>query len=111
NREFLNPESLNPESLNRESLNPESLNRGSLNPESLNRGSLNRYVRGTKCANSSGTMANKLEELPIYSKVVAFWIAVNATLENPKLRCDCDLHEQISRANDSMPSNMVEGFE
>jgi len=56
-------------------------------------------------------MANKLEELPIYPKVVAFWNAVNATLETPKLRRDCDLHEQISRANDSIPSNMVEGFE
>jgi four helix bundle protein len=56
-------------------------------------------------------MANKLEELPIYPKVEAFWIAVNATLENSKLKRDCDLHEQISRANDSIPSNMVEGFE
>jgi four helix bundle protein len=56
-------------------------------------------------------MANKLEELPIYPKVVAFWNAVNATLEGPKLRRNSDAYEQISRANDSIPSNMIEGFE
>jgi four helix bundle protein len=56
-------------------------------------------------------MANKLEELPIYPKVVAFWSAVNATLEGPKLRRNDDAYDQISRANDSIPSNMVEGFE
>src|SRR5262245_35539485 len=56
-------------------------------------------------------MANKIEELPIYPKVVAFWNAVNATLEGPKLRRNGDAYEQISRANDSIPSNMVEGFE
>jgi four helix bundle protein len=56
-------------------------------------------------------MAPKLEDLPIYSKVVAFWDAVNALLDNPRLCRDRDLHGQISRANDSIPSNMVEGFE
>ena len=56
-------------------------------------------------------MAHKLEELPIYSKGVEFWSAVNALLDKPKLRNDRDLHGQISRANDSIPSNMVEGFE
>ena len=56
-------------------------------------------------------MAHKLEELPIYHKAEAFWSAVNATLDSPKLRSDGDLHKQISKANDSMTANMVEGFE
>jgi len=56
-------------------------------------------------------MAHKLEELPIYVKGVEFWQAVNALLDKPRLRNDRDLHGQISRANDSIPSNMVEGFE
>ncbi len=56
-------------------------------------------------------MADKIEELPIYPKVIAFWVAVNALLEKPRLRSDRDLHGQISRANSSIPSNMVEGFE
>jgi four helix bundle protein len=56
-------------------------------------------------------MARKLEELPIYTKAVAFWSAVNATLDNPRLRNDRRLHDQISGANDSITSNMVEGFE
>jgi len=56
-------------------------------------------------------MARKLEELPIYEKAVAFWVAVNETLENPRLRRDRKLHDQISDANDSITSNMVEGFE
>jgi four helix bundle protein len=57
------------------------------------------------------SMANTLEELPIYAKVTEFWSAVNALLERPKLRKDRHLHDQISRANNSIPSNMVEGFE
>jgi four helix bundle protein len=56
-------------------------------------------------------MAHKIEDLPIHAKVMAFWNAVNALLETPRLRSNRDLHEQISRANDSIPSNMVEGFE
>ena len=56
-------------------------------------------------------MAHKIEELPIYVKGVKFWKAVNALLDKPRLRNDRDLHGQISRANDSIPSNMVEGFE
>lgn len=56
-------------------------------------------------------MANKLEELPIYLKAKGFWIAVNAILERPRVRKDGDLHDQLSRASDSIPSNMVEGFE
>ncbi len=56
-------------------------------------------------------MANKIEELPIYHKAVEFWSAVNAILESPTLRRNRRLHEQISEANDSITSNMVEGFE
>ena len=57
------------------------------------------------------SMANKLEDLPIYHKAVAFWSAVNAILESPRLRKDRRLHEQIADANDSITSNIVEGFE
>jgi four helix bundle protein len=56
-------------------------------------------------------MANKLEELPIYHKAEAFWSAVNAILESPRLRKDRRLYEQIAEANNSITSNMVEGFE
>jgi len=56
-------------------------------------------------------MAHKLEELPIYEEVKKFWRAVNAILEKPRVRSDCDLHRQLSRASDSIGSNMVEGFE
>jgi four helix bundle protein len=56
-------------------------------------------------------MAHHIEELPIYAKVVEFWSAVNALLDKPRVRNNRDLHGQISRANDSIPSNMVEGFE
>jgi four helix bundle protein len=60
---------------------------------------------------SAVAMAHKIDELPIYSKVVEFWGAVNALLDRPRLRNDGDLYDQISRANESIPSNMVEGFE
>jgi four helix bundle protein len=57
------------------------------------------------------TMAKRIEDLPIYQKVMEFWLAVNALLEKPTLSKDRDLLGQISRANDSISSNMVEGFE
>jgi len=47
----------------------------------------------------------------VYHKAVAFWSAVNAILESPRLRKDRRLHEQIADANDSITSNIVEGFE
>ena len=56
-------------------------------------------------------MANKLQELPIYHKAEGFWSAVNAILESPRLRKDRRLCEQIADANNSITSNMVEGFE
>ena len=56
-------------------------------------------------------MANTLEELPLYQKVLEFWDAVTAILTTPKLRRDRKLWEQIQDANDSIDSNMKEGFE
>ena len=56
-------------------------------------------------------MAKKIEDLPIHSKVEEFWRAINAILDLPEVRRDSDLHDEISRANESVPSNMVEGFE
>ena len=56
-------------------------------------------------------MAKRLEDLPIYSKAVDFCGAVIAILERPGWRRFRKLHEQISEANDSIMSNMREGFE
>ena len=56
-------------------------------------------------------MAKKLEELPIYSKAEEFCVAIDALLERPSMCRDRDLHRQITRANDSILSNMQEGFE
>jgi four helix bundle protein len=56
-------------------------------------------------------MAKRIEALPIYSKVNEFWSAVNAILDLPTVRRDSDLHDEMSRANESIGSNMVEGFE
>jgi four helix bundle protein len=56
-------------------------------------------------------MARKIEDLPIFSRVEHFWSAINAILDKPLVRRDSDLHDQLSRANESVPSNMVEGFE
>lgn len=56
-------------------------------------------------------MAKKIEDLPIHSKIDEFWAAINAILDLPAVRKDFDLHNELSRANESVPSNMVEGFE
>lgn len=56
-------------------------------------------------------VAKRIEDLPIHAKVDQFWSAVNAILDLPAVRRDCDLHDQIARANESIGSNMVEGFE
>ena len=56
-------------------------------------------------------MAKKIEELPVFQKALEFCVAVTAILERPGLRKDRDLSNQISEANDSIPSNMREGFE
>ena len=47
----------------------------------------------------------------IYSDVDEFWSVVSAILDRPAVRKDSDLHDQISRANESIGSNMVEGFD
>ena len=56
-------------------------------------------------------MANTLEELPIYDAVRRFWDAVTDILQTSALRRDRDLYDQIADANDSIDSNMKEGFE
>jgi four helix bundle protein len=56
-------------------------------------------------------MANTLEELPIYSKAQELWRAVSATLKSPRLVRNQSLWKQIDEANDSIISNMQEGFE
>jgi four helix bundle protein len=56
-------------------------------------------------------MARRIEDLPIHSKVDEFWNAVNALLDRPAFRKDSDLSDEISRANESIGSNLVEGFE
>jgi four helix bundle protein len=56
-------------------------------------------------------MAKRLEDLPIYPKAKAFWSAVSAILKNPRLIRNQRLWKQIDDANDSVISNMEEGFE
>lgn len=56
-------------------------------------------------------MANTLEELPVYSKAQELWHAVSAILKNPRLVRNQTLWKQIDSANDSIVSNMEEGFE
>jgi four helix bundle protein len=56
-------------------------------------------------------MARRIEDLPIHSKIEEFWSAINAILDLPAVRKDCDLHDELSRANESVGSNLVEGFE
>jgi four helix bundle protein len=56
-------------------------------------------------------MARTLEELPLYSKVLEFWDAVSAILEHSQVRRNRRLFDQIDSANDSIDSNMKEGFQ
>jgi four helix bundle protein len=56
-------------------------------------------------------MVKKLEELPVYSKAQELWRAVSAILKNPRLIRNQRLWRQIDDANDSITSNMEEGFE
>jgi four helix bundle protein len=56
-------------------------------------------------------MAKKIEELPVFLKATALWEAVNAILQRPSLRRNRRMWNQISDANDSITSNMREGFE
>ncbi|HYT76177.1 MAG TPA: four helix bundle protein [Vicinamibacterales bacterium] len=56
-------------------------------------------------------MAQKLEELRVYQTAMDFWRSVKPILDRPAYRKDCDLHKQTSEANDSIASNIAEGFE
>ena len=56
-------------------------------------------------------MARTLEELPLYSKVLEFWQAVSAILNDSALRRNRRLYDQIDDANDSIESNLSEGFQ
>jgi four helix bundle protein len=56
-------------------------------------------------------MAKKIDDLPVFQKALEFWSAVNTILDRPSLRRNRDLWNQISNANDSITSNMREGFE
>jgi len=58
-----------------------------------------------------GCMANTLEDLPIYSRAQELWGAVSAILKSPRLVRNQRLWKQIDDANDSIISNMEEGFE
>src|SRR2546428_5033635 len=56
-------------------------------------------------------MARKLEELPIHRNAVEFCCAVTALLDRPAFGRNRKLRDQIDSANDSILSNMSEGFE
>ena len=56
-------------------------------------------------------MAHRLEDLPLFPKMIALCDAVDAILARPAWRKDRRLREQISDANDSITSNMYEGWE
>jgi four helix bundle protein len=56
-------------------------------------------------------MAKKLEELAVYQKALELWTAVTALLDRSAFRRDRQLRDQISEANDSIASNIAEGFE
>jgi four helix bundle protein len=56
-------------------------------------------------------MAKRLDELPLYPKVLEFWNATTAILKRPALSKNCDLYGQIEDANDSIEANRKEGFE
>jgi four helix bundle protein len=56
-------------------------------------------------------MADRLEELPIYSKAHAFTVAVAAIIARPEFGRNRKLRDQIADANESILANMAEGFE
>ena len=56
-------------------------------------------------------MARKLEELPIHRNAVEFCCEVTALLDRPAFGRNRKLRDQIDSANDSILSNMSEGFE
>lgn len=56
-------------------------------------------------------MAHKIEELPIFEKAQEFCVAVTATPQRSRLGKSSERYKQIVDANDSILSNMDEGFE
>jgi four helix bundle protein len=56
-------------------------------------------------------MAHKLEDLHIFNEAQKFCAAVTATLQRSRLPRNCNRYKQIVDANDSILSNMDEGFE
>ena len=56
-------------------------------------------------------MADRLEELPVYSKAHAFTVAVTAIIARPEFGRNRKLRDQIADANESILANMSEGFE
>ncbi len=56
-------------------------------------------------------MAKRVDELPLYKSVLEFWDAVAAILRTSQVRRNRKLFDQIDSANDSIDSNIREGFE
>ena len=56
-------------------------------------------------------MAYKLEEMSVYLKACEFSIAVTAIIHRPAFGRNRKLKDQIADANESILSNMAEGFE
>ena len=56
-------------------------------------------------------MAQRLEELPVFSKAQSFSITVAAIIARPAFGRNRKLHDQIADANESILANMAEGFE
>jgi len=55
-------------------------------------------------------MAHKVDEFPVFLDAQAFTVAVSAILQRSGLRKNSKAYEQIAEANDSILSNMDEGF-
>jgi four helix bundle protein len=62
-------------------------------------------------ANSESMLLKKIEDFEVFKKANELWDAVNAILDRPALRNCGDLRDQLSDANDSILSNLDEGFE
>ncbi len=56
-------------------------------------------------------MAKRIEDLPVYEHALKFCHLINEILERPALCRNRKLWNQIAEANDSILSNMKEGFE
>ena len=56
-------------------------------------------------------MAYKLEEMSVYLKACEFSVAVTAIIDRPAFGRNRKLKDQIADANESILSNMAEGFE